>query len=141
VDGGGGGVSTLAASRGTGTLSVLLSGEQVENPPALLASTAMQDLLRTVAEENDYVLIDVPPPLSVSDAMALLALVDGVIIVARVGHTRDQSAHRLVQVLGRTASAPLLGVVANCVAVKDIERYGFSRAPAPARRGRSPFGR
>lgn len=134
-------VSTVVTTRNTGALSVLLSGEQVDNPPALLASQEMADLLRTVYEEYDYVLIDAPPPLAVSDVMPLLPLVDGIVIVARVGHTRDQSAERLVQVLGRTASAPLLGVVANCVTQKDIERYGFLRAPAAGGASRKLFGR
>jgi Mrp family chromosome partitioning ATPase/capsular polysaccharide biosynthesis protein len=137
----GGAISTVVATRGTGALSVLLSGDRVDNPPALLAGAPMADLLRSIADDYDYVLIDTPPPLSVSDAMPLFPLVDGVIIVARVNHTRDQSAQRLGQLLGRTASAPLLGVVANCVAQKDIERYGFSRAPAPRGAGRKRFGR
>jgi Mrp family chromosome partitioning ATPase/capsular polysaccharide biosynthesis protein len=133
--------STVVASRSTGALSVLLAGDGVENPPALLASTAMADLVRSISEEYDYVLIDAPPPLAVSDVMPLLPLVDGVLIVARVHHTRAQSARRLVQVLGRTASAPLLGVVANCVSDKDIERYGFLRAPSSPRTSRKLFGR
>ena len=135
------GVSTLVASRGTGALSVLLSGEAVDNPPALLARPAMGELLRSLADEYDYVLIDTPPPLEVSDVMPLLSLVDGIIIVARVGHTRDQSARLLAQLLGRTASAPVLGVVANCVASKDLERYGFSRAPTGQRRRGKLIGR
>jgi Mrp family chromosome partitioning ATPase len=76
------------------------------------------------------VLIDAPPPLEVSDAMPLLPAVDGVLMVARIGHTRDVSAQRLAQLLGRTASAPVLGAVVNCVPRKDIERYGFTWAPA-----------
>ncbi|HEX5223497.1 MAG TPA: Wzz/FepE/Etk N-terminal domain-containing protein [Solirubrobacteraceae bacterium] len=130
-----GGLSTVVAQRGTGSLSALLAGESIDNPPALLASVQMADLLRAVSDVYEFVLVDAPPPLSVSDVMPLLSLVDGVIVVARVGHTGTQAAQRLVQVLGRTASAPLLGVVANCVAPKDLERYGFSPAPAP-RRGR-----
>jgi Mrp family chromosome partitioning ATPase/capsular polysaccharide biosynthesis protein len=131
-----GGISTtVVAQRGTGSLSALLAGDAIDNPPALLASVQMADLLRAVSDVYEFVLIDAPPPLSVSDVMPLLPLVDGVILVARIGHTGTQAAQRLVQVLGRTTSAPLLGVVANCVAPKDLERYGFSPAPAP-RRGR-----
>ena len=47
-------------------------------------------------------------------------------IVARVGHTREIAAQRLLELLTRTAAAPVLGVAANCVASKDSERYGFS---------------
>jgi Mrp family chromosome partitioning ATPase len=89
----------------------------------------MERLLRSVADEFDYVLIDAPPPLEVSDVMPLLRIVDGLIVVGRIGHTRHISAERLAQLLQRTASAPTLGAVANCVPRKDIERYGFAWAP------------
>jgi Mrp family chromosome partitioning ATPase len=122
-------------SSGVGSLSVLVGGGEIANPPALLAGHGMGELLRSAAGEYDYVLIDAPPPLEVSDAMALLQVVDGIVLVARIGQTRDVSAQRLAQLLQRSASAPLLGAVANCVPRKDIERYGF--AWAPSQRGRS----
>lgn len=129
-------VSTAVEAQRVGSVSVLLSGGPAPNPPALLASEAMATLLRSAAEEYDYVLIDLPPLLEVSDAMPLLHLVDGIIIVARIGHTRYTSAERLTKLLERTASAPLLGAVANCVPRKDIERYGFAWAAAGSpRRG------
>jgi Mrp family chromosome partitioning ATPase/capsular polysaccharide biosynthesis protein len=119
-------VATAVESRGTGTLSVLVGGKEVANPPALLANRAMTELLRAAAEDFDYVLIDAPPPLQVSDVMPLLPVVDGIVLIARLGHTRQSSAQQLMQLLTRTANAPILGVVANDVARKDIERYGYS---------------
>ncbi len=77
-------------------------------------------------------LVDAPSPLEVSDVMPLLALVDGIVIVARAGHTREASARRLVELLARTASAPVLGVAANCVSRKEIERFGFAASNGPA---------
>jgi Mrp family chromosome partitioning ATPase/capsular polysaccharide biosynthesis protein len=129
-----GGVSTAVETERIGSVSVLLSGASVANPPALMAGEAMAGLLRSLAEQFDSVLIDAPPPLEVSDVVPLLQLVDGLIIVARVGHTRDVSAQRLALVLERTASAPVIGAVANCVPRKDMERYGFSWAPVRQRR-------
>jgi polysaccharide biosynthesis transport protein len=136
----GAGVSTVVGPVATGSLSVLVSGGEVANPPALLAGDGMRELVRSVAEDFDYVLIDAPPPLEVSDVMPLLSLVDGIVIVARIGHTRRVSAQRLAQLLGRTASAPVLGAVANCVPRKDVERYGFAWAPAASSRRRKPSG-
>jgi Mrp family chromosome partitioning ATPase/capsular polysaccharide biosynthesis protein len=136
-----GGVSTVVESGGMGSVSVLVGGGAVANPPALLAGSAMSTLLRSVADEYDYVLIDAPPPLEVSDAMPLLSVVDGIVMVARIGHTRDLAAKRLAQLLGRTASAPLIGAVVNCVPRKDIERYGFSWAPAASGARRKLIGR
>lgn len=137
-----GGVSTVVEASGIGSISVLLGGGTVPNPPALLARPEMSELLRSMADEFDYILIDAPPPLEVSDVMPLLAAGDGMLIVARVGHTRDESAQRLAQLLGRASTAPpLLGIVANCVPRKDIERYGFAWAPTgPKRRRRKLIG-
>jgi Mrp family chromosome partitioning ATPase/capsular polysaccharide biosynthesis protein len=118
--------TTMVKSREAGSLSLLAGAPGVGNPPALLASDAMRELLRSLAEDFDYVLIDAPSPLEVSDVMPLLPLVDGIVIVARVGHTRETSAQRLVQLLGNASSATLLGTAANGVAASDINRYGFS---------------
>jgi Mrp family chromosome partitioning ATPase/capsular polysaccharide biosynthesis protein len=121
-----GGVATAVQAPATGSSAILVGSSAVANPPALLSGPAVGELLRSVAEEFDYTLIDTPPPLEVSDALPLLRLVDGIVIVARIGHTRTASANRLMQLLARTPSAPVLGVVANGVSAKDIKKYGFS---------------
>lgn len=121
-----GGTATIVEAPATGSASILVGGATVANPPALLAGSTMSDTLHSVATEFDYVLIDASPPLEVSDAISLLRLVDGIVIVARVGQTRQLSATRLTQLLARTPSAPVLGVVVNGVPQKDIKRYGFS---------------
>jgi succinoglycan biosynthesis transport protein ExoP len=120
-------VSTIAPARRTGTLSVLAGGGPVANPPALIASPTMQELLRSASADFDYVLIDAPP-LRVSDAMPLLRMVDGIVIVGRLGHTRAASAERLTQLLLRSSTAPVLGVVATAVSRAEIRRHGFSSA-------------
>jgi Mrp family chromosome partitioning ATPase len=118
--------ATATVVESSGSVSVLTGATMVANPPALLARPAMTGLLRTLVDEYDYVLIDAPPPLLVSDVMPLLGAVDGILIVARVGHTRETSAQRLLQLLQRTPSVPILGVVANAVSQSDIEKYGLS---------------
>ncbi len=121
-----GATATVVEAPVTGSASVLTAGTAASNPAALLAGPAMSELLRSLAEEFDYVLIDASGPLEVSDVMPLLRVVDGIIIVARIGQTREISARRLVQLLARTPSAPVLGVVANGASQKEIERFGFS---------------
>jgi Mrp family chromosome partitioning ATPase/capsular polysaccharide biosynthesis protein len=122
----GGGVATLAPAHTAGSISLLASTYGAPNPPALLAGESVAPLLSSLAEQFDSVLIDGPSPLEVSDVMPLLSLVDGVLVVARVAHTREPSAERLAQLLRDEGRAPLLGVVANCVAPKQIQRYGLS---------------
>ena len=121
-----GGVATIVQTAEIGSLSVLVGTSGVANPPALLARPAMAELVRALSEEYEHVLIDAPPPLQVSDVLPLLTLVDGIIVVARAGHTRQASAKRLTELLARTSSAPILGVVANAVSRTDMEKYGFS---------------
>jgi Mrp family chromosome partitioning ATPase/capsular polysaccharide biosynthesis protein len=129
VANGGSEVATMVESRSTaGTLSVLLSGGPVDNPPALLSRPAMTELLSSLAYDFDYVLIDAPPPLEVSDVMPLLGVVDGIVIVARIGHTREVSAHRLRELLMRASGTRVLGTVAGAVSRKDMEKYGFGSA-------------
>ncbi len=118
--------ATLLAPRETGALALLPSRAAAVNAPALLASGAMHEVLHGLAEEFDRVLIDVPSPLEVSDAMPLLSAVDAIVLVARAGHTHERSARRLWQLLSHTPSAPILGVVANGIAPREMQKYGIS---------------
>jgi Mrp family chromosome partitioning ATPase/capsular polysaccharide biosynthesis protein len=120
------GLATAVASRPTGSLFLLAGSQTVANPPALIASEGMGELLRTLGEDFDYVLVDAPSPLEVSDVMPLLPIVDGIVLVARAGHTREVSAHRLMQTIAQSSTVPVLGTVANCVAKSDIARQGLS---------------
>jgi Mrp family chromosome partitioning ATPase/capsular polysaccharide biosynthesis protein len=121
------GVATAVATQGsTGSLFLLAGSRSVENPPALLGGAAMADVLRSLREDYDYVLIDAPSLLEVSDVMPLLGLVDGVVLVARAGHTRELSAQRFMALLARSPTVPVLGTVANCVTKADISRHGLA---------------
>lgn len=122
---GGAGV-LIATETNVGSLFVLTGDQSVANPPALLAQEGTSELLRSLAASFDYVLIDGPSPLEVSDVIPLLGVVDGVVIVARIGHAREASAQRLRQLLERPACAPVLGFVANCAARGELKRYGYS---------------
>jgi polysaccharide biosynthesis transport protein len=120
------GVATVAEQRVGGSLSILPSGGAVANPPALLAGRAMPMLLGSLGEEFDYVLVDAPPPLEVSDVLPLLAMVDAIVIVARVGHTGETSAQRLLDLLSRAPHAHVMGVIANDASESDVETFGLS---------------
>ncbi len=118
-----------------GSLFVLGGDRNVPNPPALLAQGSMYELLRYLAARFDSVLIDAPSPLEVSDAVPLLGVADGIVVVERITHSREASARRLAQLLDKPSVAPVLGVVANFVARGEVKRYGFS--PLRGSRGRS----
>lgn len=122
----GGVASVVRASDAAGSISLLAGGEGVTNPPALLAGPAMPALLRSAMEEFDYVLIDAPPPLAVSDVLPLMGMVDAIAIVARVDHTSERAARRLVDLLARAPHAEIVGVVANDSSAAEMEAFGLS---------------
>jgi Mrp family chromosome partitioning ATPase/capsular polysaccharide biosynthesis protein len=118
--------SSDTSQRAFGSVSLLPSGGTVANPPALLAGRAMPVLLHSMADEYDYVLVDAPPPLEVSEVLPLLAMVDAIVVVARVGHTGETSARRLVDLFARAPHAPVIGIVVNDASTAEMEAFGLS---------------
>jgi Mrp family chromosome partitioning ATPase len=119
------GVATAVQTE-VGSLFLLAGDRSVNNPPALLAHEIAPELIRSLAQRFDYVLIDAPSPLEVSDVIPLLGVVDRIVVVARIGHAREVSAQRLRQLLDSPSCARVAGVVANFVSAGELKRYGFS---------------
>ena len=64
-------------------LSVLFSGTASLNPTELLSSETMVEILNILKDEYDYVILDAPPILVVTDAAILGSMVDGALMVVR----------------------------------------------------------
>jgi len=97
---------------GVRALTILPSGPQPPNPSVLLESDRMRDVLDELQVRFDLVIIDSPPIAVLSDALALVGEVSGVIVVSAVGRTTRDAIRdftRQVDMLGGN----LLGVVAN----------------------------
>ncbi len=103
-------------------LSVLLSGIKPPNPAELVSSHRMEALIGEAAEGADYVLVDAPPILAISDAVAISPMVDGVLLVANYGLADRDSSRHCVSLL-RKVKAEVLGLVINNVT--PTERYGY----------------
>jgi polysaccharide biosynthesis transport protein len=105
-------------------LWALLSGRLLVDPVALLASQEMVELLARVAARFDFVIIDSPPVLAVTDAAILAALVDGVLLVAASGTTEPGGLIRTRRIL-ESSGARILGMAVNKL---DTRRpgYGYS---------------
>ena len=93
-------------------VSVIMSGDIPPNPSELLGSDAMKQLLDRMQEKYDYIIVDLPPVISVSDALIVSKLIDGIIVVLRHGHTRRKNVQDTVRQL-RFAEARILGFVYN----------------------------
>lgn len=91
-------------------LALLPAGPTPPNPPSILASPKMADLLRGLRGRFDLIVIDSPPVGHLADAALLAALSDTSIIVARAGMTERSSLVAAVSALARTHT-PVAGAV------------------------------
>jgi capsular exopolysaccharide synthesis family protein len=129
------GLSTLLASGGDPDkfinrtpvrgLSVLPCGYVPPNPSELISSESMKELLRSLGERFDYVIIDAPPMISVSDPIILSTLVDGVILVVKSGDSKGESVRRACQDLS-SVGARVLGVALNNLNIRK-DGYDYYR--------------
>ncbi len=69
-------------------LSYITSGPVPPNPAELILSDQMEQMLKELAEEFDYILIDTPPIGLVSDALLLRKYVDNILVIVRQKYTR-----------------------------------------------------
>ncbi|UJP08925.1 polysaccharide biosynthesis tyrosine autokinase [Microbacterium sp. KUDC0406] len=109
---------------GSNELYVLASGRVPPNPSELLGSAAMDQVLQPLGQYFDYVLIDAPPLLLVTDAAVIGRKTRGIILVAASGRTKKQELAGAVQAL-ETAGVGLLGTVVTKLPTKGPDSYGY----------------
>jgi len=101
-------------------LHIMTSGPVPPLPSELLGSRQMEDLILKLREEYDFVLIDTPPVLAVTDASILGRLTDAAILIIRYGAAQRHVVQRCIDLLDRSG-AHLLGVAVNVVDFKAPE--------------------
>ena len=112
---------------GSDNLNVVTCGPIPPNPPELLGSDRFKRFLSEAREAYDWVLLDSPPAMSLSDATLLAGLSDVVLLVVRHNHTDRDLVGRTLQQL-RRVGANVAGVILNNV---DLDRaYGKEYAYA-----------
>lgn len=114
---------------GSTSFEVLLSGPCPPNPGDLLESSSMRQLLLDVASHFDLVVLDTPPVALVPDAIPLVKLVDGVIVVARIGRSSRSALATLREQLTHLGGS-IFGVVANGGRDSNDQSYGYYYAAA-----------
>lgn len=107
-------------------VSVIPSGRIPPNPAELLGSQEMSHLLDTLADEFDYVMVDCPPILPVTDGVILSRIVDGVVLVVK-GATTPRKVVSDARYRLSSVGARLLGVVLNDVDITGGDYYYYNR--------------
>lgn len=109
--------------QGTGAqLRVLAAGPVPPNPSELLGSETAKATIAKLRAEFDYVIIDAPPVLPVTDATILAAAADGVLVIARYGKTKRDQLARAVDNL-RGVNANVLGAIMTMTPTRKSDTY------------------
>jgi capsular exopolysaccharide synthesis family protein len=109
---------------GNGQLHVLPSGQVPPNPSELLGSTSMAQLLQTLTDRYDMVVVDTPPLLPVTDAAILAKLTGGALVVVGADKLHRNQLGESVGAL-ETVGARILGIVLNRQPRKQSDSYAY----------------
>lgn len=107
-------------------LFALSASTKVSNPSELLTSPRFEELLQQLREEYEFVVVDTPPLLAVTDPSVVAARADGVLLTLRLKKNGSVDAVRANEVLA-AVGATTLGVVVNGVGGKGKNGYGYGR--------------
>jgi capsular exopolysaccharide synthesis family protein len=122
------------------TLSVLPAGSRPSNPAELLGSPRMAECIQEWRSNYDFIILDTPPVLSVTDAVVVSAHCDAVILVVRSGVTTKQSLIRVRDLFMRSRKR-IAGVVMNAFDLKSVDHFmylGYKSNPKDGRGYYSP---
>ena len=116
-------VLEIVQSSGTPGLDILTSGPVAPNPSEILASNRMKTVINELKEKYDYVLIDTPPVLPVTDSSVIGSIADGTILLTAWNQITPAMAKEAKTRLEQ-AGTKILGVVLNKVEVAS-KGYGY----------------
>ncbi len=99
---------------------LLPSGEPRRNPTELLQTPAFGNIIQQLAPLFDWVLIDTPPVLPLTDSIALQQHADASLLVVRSGQTPQEAVAQTIELLG---SKKIAGIVLNGIDRRDQPYY------------------
>lgn len=107
------------------SLYVITAGTVPPNPSEVLGSEAMQELLEELSINFDYIIMDTPPVLPVTDALLLAAKADATLVVVKARKTKEKMIKQTYDQLMKVR-ANVIGTVLNeCDKSIDNKYYGY----------------
>jgi len=107
-------------------IDYIVTGEKTTAVINVLEAQKLTDLILRLREEYDYVLLDAPPVLAVSDALYIAKHADGVIFVVAQGVAKKTLVREAIETL-KNNNVHIIGTVLTQVSLKGTEYgYGYS---------------
>ena len=98
------------------------AGEPCRNPTELLQTPALEKLMQKLSTSFDWILIDSPPVIPLTDPISLQQHADASLLVVRAGRTPREVVDQAIGLLGKKN---ILGVVLNGVETKQHHYYQY----------------
>jgi len=105
-------------------LSIVTCGPIPPNPSELLTSARFEAIIKTYREQYDYILIDSPPLLAVTDPAIVCRFVDLVYMVMRITNGVRSNSVRAKEVID-SMGVELSGVIINGLRRRDQKTYDY----------------
>ena len=123
-------------------VSVVLTGMHTAAPYEILRSTRFDELLATASRQYDYVILDAPPVVPVSDCRVIAKRVDGLLMVVAAHRTPRGMLEEALDLLGPDK---LMGIIFNGCDLMPRRYYGYYGYAMPTaanrvRRNSTPHG-
>ena len=93
-------------------LDIIVRGPIPPNPAELLGSSRMKAIIEELKKKYDRIIIDTPPIMPVTDPLVISKLVDGVILVVKIGKISRDSVRKSKEKL-QSVNANILGIILN----------------------------
>lgn len=103
---------TILRSSPMPDLKVITVGRSVSNPTALLERTKLRAFFDEMKQIFDFIILDCPPVIPVSDMMDIAPEVDGTMLVIKAGQTPREVTGRAANLLGNYG-ANVIGIILN----------------------------
>lgn len=120
-------LDSLKGIAGNDRLLVLPTGPVPPNPAELLAAPGSHELLARLRANDTLVIVDTPPLLLATDAVALVPALGGILLVATARTTKKKELRKALELL-RQVDAPLLGMVLHSADSAETGGFGEERS-------------
>ena len=116
-------MNEVVTAQNDGKLHLICCGTIPKDPMELLSSSKFEALLTSLKKQYDYIVLDGPPTLPVSDSCILANKVDGVVVVVRAEVTKIKVAKEGILRL-KNLNANVIGTVLTLAEPKKMIEYG-----------------